>query len=196
MSNANRPHSRTKDLKGVRQQWKRRGLPDTLEGQTVLDIGCWAGGYTKVAMEKGARRAIGVDICRSPQMHDIEFEQLDFMSDAALVLPQVDHVFLMGVLYHTHDPVGLLLRARRLCIHQLWIETAVAKDTNFPLIKCYDDHTNWFKPNKQALFWMLRKAGFEPDYAGEEYQEGRFAVSASPVEVPISRPRGIDWMDL
>ena len=41
-------------------------LPDTLQGQAVLDVGCGSGRYLLHALRRGATRVIGVDL--SPQM--------------------------------------------------------------------------------------------------------------------------------
>jgi len=191
-----RPKARASDIALCRQQWSSRNLPPTLTG-TVMDIGCWAGAYCCVALEKGADHAIGVDICRSPSLLDgFEFRQLDIMSDAALQLPQVEHVFLMGVLYHVHDPVGLLMRVRRLVKEVLWLETAASPDTGQPSISCFNDHTNWFRPNPAAVRWMLQKTGFEPVGQGRYYRSGRFTISAKPVEIPEFKPRADSWMPL
>lgn len=195
---SHRPHTRAKNIPTVQKQWAIRRLPEDLTGQTVMDVGCWAGGFCAVAKDRGATRAIGVDVCRSPGLlPGVEFYQLDFMSDAALQLPQVDHMLLMGVLYHTYDQIGMLLRARQLTRKQIWIETAVSQPTgDFPSIKCYDDHTNWFKPNPAAVRWMLRKTGFEPDYEGEQISANRFVISGTVTDIPKSMPRAVDWMDL
>lgn len=191
------PRARAAHPKAVRDQWQKRGLPDDLTGKTVMDVGCWAGGYCVVAREKGASRAIGVDICRSPKLLDIEFEQMDFMSDTAFQLPQVDVVMLLGVLYHTHDPVGMLMRARRLALEEVWIETAICNPgVQFPQFKTFDDHTNWFRPNPAAVRWMCSKVGLEPVDDGHEWADGRYVLRATVGEIPAHRPRGIDWMDL
>ena len=191
-----KPHARAADLATVRRQWGKRRLPHNLKGKTLLDVGCWAGGYCVVAKEHGAERAIGVDICRSPSLFKgVEFRQLDFMSDTAYQLPQVDIVLLMGVIYHTHDPVGMLMRAQRLARECVYIETAFVKDAKEPVLEMFDDHTNWFCPSKAGLKRMMTRVGLEPTWTNP-LDERRLMACGTVVEAPEHLPRGKVWMDL
>ncbi len=191
-----RPHARAYNLAYIHKAWKKRLLPPEAElaGKSVLDVGCWAGGWAKVAMEKGAGRVMGVDVCRSPELiKDVEFRQLDFMSEAANQLPQFDYVFLFGVLYHTYNPMGMLMQARRFAKEQVFVETAYAAGRRGCVLEVFNDHTNWFKPSTEALLWMMRKAGLAPINSAP-LAEGRIAVSGRVVEPEETLPRGRTWM--
>ena len=49
----------------VRKKWVEISLPKSMKNLTFLDVGCWGGGFVKLAMEKGAKKALGIDIIKS-----------------------------------------------------------------------------------------------------------------------------------
>ncbi len=156
---------RAANLAQIREDWASRLIPEDLKGKTIMDVGCWAGGWAKIALEKGATRAIGVDVCRSPYLCDgIEFRQLDFMSEAANQLPTVDYVFLFGVLYHTYNPIGLLAQARRFAREKVFVETAYAAHRHGRVLEVMGgkDYTNLLRPSCGMVTWMMERVGLLP----------------------------------
>ena len=85
------------------------------KGHSVLDIGCWDGGFSFLAEERGASRVVGLD---SYAVHDGKHEGWDFLHDHFqsraehiwgniydLPRERFDIVLCYGVLYHLSDPL-------------------------------------------------------------------------------------------
>ena len=116
------------DLNGVRTapahflgdyptvKWRRfsRVIPESLEGKSVLDIGCNAGFYAMEMKRRGADRVLGLDT------HDDYLEQARFAAeisglkiefrklsayDVGELRERFDLVIFMGVLYHLRYPL-------------------------------------------------------------------------------------------
>jgi tRNA (mo5U34)-methyltransferase len=90
-------------------------LPESLEGKSVLDIGCNAGFYSVEMKRRGATRVVGIDsddrylaqarlACASLGFEDIEFRNLS-VYDVAALGERFDLVIFMGVLYHLRHPL-------------------------------------------------------------------------------------------
>lgn len=90
-------------------------LPESLEGKSVLDIGCNAGFYSVEMKRRGARRVVGIDsddrylaqarlACAALGFEDIEFRNLS-VYDVAALGERFDLVIFMGVLYHLRHPL-------------------------------------------------------------------------------------------
>jgi len=90
-------------------------LPESLEGKSVLDIGCNAGFYAIEMARRGADRVLGIDSDRRylAQAHlasralgfdRIEWRQCD-VYDVARLGERFDLVIFMGVLYHLRHPL-------------------------------------------------------------------------------------------
>jgi tRNA (mo5U34)-methyltransferase len=90
-------------------------LPESLEGKSVLDIGCNAGFYSVELKRRGATRVVGIDsddrylaqarlACASLGFEDIEFRNLS-VYDVAALGERFDLVIFMGVLYHLRHPL-------------------------------------------------------------------------------------------
>jgi tRNA (mo5U34)-methyltransferase len=99
-----------------RLKWERfaHAIPDTLEGRTVLDIGCNAGFYSLEMKRRGAARVVGVDsderylaqarFAAEVSGLEVEFRQMS-VYDVASLGEQFDVVLFMGVLYHLRHPL-------------------------------------------------------------------------------------------
>ena len=116
------------DLKGVRTapahflgdypnvKWQRfcRIIPESLEGKSVLDIGCNAGFYAMEMKRRGAARVMGLDtddeyleqakFAAGVKGLKIEFRKLSAY-DVGQLGEQFDLVIFMGVLYHLRYPL-------------------------------------------------------------------------------------------
>jgi tRNA (mo5U34)-methyltransferase len=89
-------------------------VPDSLEGMTVLDIGCNAGFYAMEMKRRGAARVLGLDsrdeylaqakfaseVCAL----DVEFRNMS-VYDVGRLNEKFDLVIFMGVLYHLRHPL-------------------------------------------------------------------------------------------
>lgn len=158
------------------------GLPESLAGMTVLDVGAWDGFYSFAAEKRGAKRVLATDsfVWQSPdvgkggfelarrvlksQVEDMEIDVLDLAPEKVGVF---DLVLLLGVLYHMRHPLLALDRVFSVTGKQLILETHVDMlDCPRPAAAFYsgrelnNDPTNWFGPNPLAVKGMLESAGF------------------------------------
>ncbi|MBW7956996.1 MAG: TIGR04290 family methyltransferase [Deltaproteobacteria bacterium] len=97
-------------------KWRKfsHAIPDSLEGATVLDVGCNAGFYSIALKERGASRVLGIDIdelyleqarfAARTRGVDIEFMKKSVYEVAGLK-ERFDIVLFMGVLYHLRHPL-------------------------------------------------------------------------------------------
>jgi tRNA (mo5U34)-methyltransferase len=89
-------------------------VPKSLQGQTVLDIGCNAGFYAMEMKRRGAGRVLGLDsrdeylaqarFAAEVNDLDIEFRNLS-VYDVGKLGETFDLVIFMGVLYHLRHPL-------------------------------------------------------------------------------------------
>ena len=164
------------------QTEQKIGLPESLAGMTVLDVGAWDGFYSFAAEKRGAKRVLATDsfVWQSPdvgkggfelarrvlksQVEDMEIDVLDLSPEKVGVF---DLVLLLGVLYHMRHPLLALDRVFSVTGKQLILETHVDMlDCQRPAAAFYSDRelnndpTNWFGPNPLAVKGMLESAGF------------------------------------
>ncbi len=157
-----------------RNKWERYGLPERMEGRSFLDVGCWEGVNCAEAARRGAEHVVGLDLCTSDALRanvdrwGFEFVQMDILSEKWLELGTYDVVLCSGVLYHVENVVSLLLRLRKVTGGTLVLETATRDlDLEEPvlMLKPGDQDganlSNWWVPNKVAVFELLRLCGFE-----------------------------------
>jgi tRNA (mo5U34)-methyltransferase len=109
--------------------------PNGLEGRSVLDCGCNAGGYLFEAKRKGAGRCFGFDVRehwleqarflgRFLPNDDVEFAQLDLQQLRERNLAPFDVTLFLGLFYHLPDPIAGLRIAADLTRELLVINTA------------------------------------------------------------------------
>ena len=90
-------------------------LPESLAGQSVLDIGCNAGFYSMEMKRRGASRVVGIDsderylaqarfAAETLGYDNIEFRNLS-VYDVGALGERFDLVIFMGVLYHLRHPL-------------------------------------------------------------------------------------------
>lgn len=159
------------------------GLPDHLDGKTVLDIGAWDGFFSFEAERRGAARVLatdsfawqaegwgskaGFELAREvlhSKVEDLTIDVLDLSPDR---VGTFDLVLCLGVLYHMRHPQLALERVFSVTGHQLILETHVDLLTiPRPAIALYTngeldgDRTSWCGPNPAAVEAMLGTAGF------------------------------------
>ncbi|RLA55284.1 MAG: tRNA 5-methoxyuridine(34)/uridine 5-oxyacetic acid(34) synthase CmoB [Gammaproteobacteria bacterium] len=173
------------DLFGVhidtewRSDWKWDRLQhkiDSLEGRTVLDVGCGSGYHCWRMLGDGAAQVIGID---PTPLFVVQFWALQkyLQRDNIWVLPLgiehvppklqcFDTVFSMGVLYHRRSPMDHLQELKD-CLRpggQLVLETLVIEgtlgDTLMPEGRYARMGNVWFLPSTDTLLSWLRKLGF------------------------------------
>jgi len=166
-----------------RRKLAQVGMPESLEGRAVLDIGAWDGFFSFEAERRGAHRVLAVDsFCWSgdgwgtqdgfrlahrvlgSQVEDREMEVMDLSPGD---IGTFDVVLFLGVLYHLKNPQAALERVAGVARDLLILETHVdLLHVGSPAVAFYpgaeldDDPTNWCGPNPAALEWMLREVGF------------------------------------
>ena len=157
-----------------RNKWERYALPEDMTGKSFMDVGCWEGVNCAEAMRRNSKHVVGLDLCTSDGLREnvdkfgFEFVQMDIFSEKWLELDTYDVVVCSGVLYHVENVVSLLLRLRKVTGHLLVLETAT-RDVGIeePLLMLktgdHDDAnlSNWWVPNRSAVFELLRLCGFE-----------------------------------
>ena len=97
-------------------KWRRfaASIPEDLQGQSVLDIGCNAGFYSLEMKRRGADRVLGIDTDEHYLAQarfaagvlglEVAFRQLSVW-DVASLRESFDVVLFMGVLYHLRHPL-------------------------------------------------------------------------------------------
>jgi len=179
------------------------GLPASLVGRTVLDIGAWDGFFSFEAERRGASRVVALDhfcwlqseghpskagfeLARRALRSSVEDVTLDVLELSAERLGLFDVVLFLGVLYHVRHPLLALERVYSVTSDLLILETEVARlGTRRPMMvflpedELGGDPTNWWTPNQAAVVAMLKDVGF---------RDVRVAASRRPA---VSAARGV-----
>ena len=159
------------------------GLPQSLAGKSVLDVGAWDGFYSFEAERRGAARVLATDHCwggagwgtkdgfelarrvLGSQVEDLEVDVLELSPER--VGGSFDIVLFLGVLYHMRHPLLALERVASVTGDLLILETHIerlplrrAAAAFYPSTELNDDPTNWWGPNVRAVEAMLRDVGF------------------------------------
>jgi len=161
----------------------RLGLPATLAGKTVLDIGAWDGFFSFEAERRGASRVVasdqfawhgptwstkaGFELARAALNSRVEDVDIDVMDLSPERVGMFDVVFFLGVLYHLPHPLLALERVASVTRELLILETVVdmagyrrPAAAFYPGRELNGDPTNWWGPNVPAIAGMLNAVGF------------------------------------
>jgi tRNA (mo5U34)-methyltransferase len=114
---------------------QRDVFPNGLEGRSVLDCACNAGGYLYAAKKMGAGRCFGFDVrehwleqsrflSRNLPSEGIEIEQMDLLELPQRKLEPFDVTLFFGIFYHLPDPVAGIRLAADLTRELLVLNTA------------------------------------------------------------------------
>lgn len=166
------------------QELRVAGIPRSLQGRTVLDVGCWDGFFSFWCEQRGAtvtpidsfqhtdfvKSKYGVQLkggegfrvaarCLGSALkpRKREFTQLKGSFDIVLFL---------GVLYHQRNPLLALEHLSRLTRECAVVETHYLKGENCPILQFYpgsslnSDPTNCWGPSLSCVELMLRDVGF------------------------------------
>jgi tRNA (mo5U34)-methyltransferase len=154
------------------------GVPASLDGASVLDVGTTNGGAAFIAESRGAARVVAVDIYDADRFGFDEISKaldsrVEFVRASVYQLPellrqQFDVVLFLGVLYHLRHPLLALDSLRRLTGDVLYLETAVSGDVPDPPQASFfrrdelnADSSNWFAPNIACLTDWVASSGFD-----------------------------------
>jgi tRNA (mo5U34)-methyltransferase len=164
----------------------RIGLPASLAGRSVLDIGAWDGFFSFEAERRGATRVVaadyyswrgvgwgttngkaGFELARTALGSKVEDIEIDVMDLAPERVGTFDVVLFLGVLYHLRHPLLALERVASVARDLLILETVVdMMGVSRPAMAFYpgrelnNDPTNWWGPNVAAVEGMLQTVGF------------------------------------
>ena len=104
---------------------------------TVLDIACNEGYFLFEMLRRGARYGIGIEgreenlakaefIKERLRFANCEFRQADVLTTEYETEPQ-DVVFLLGIIYHVENPIGLIRKAAAAAKQFLFVETQLCR---------------------------------------------------------------------
>jgi tRNA (mo5U34)-methyltransferase len=164
----------------------RLGLPGSLAGKTVLDVGAWDGFFSFEAERRGAKRVLATDSYSWNGSHDwgdkrgfnlarqvlnskVEDQDIDVLDlSPERVGGTFDVVLFLGVLYHMKHPMLAVERVASVTREMVVLETVVDMlSCRRPAMAFYvsdelgHDVTNWCGPNPGAVIGMLKVAGFK-----------------------------------
>jgi len=162
-----------------RSDWKwDRVLPhiSSLEGRTILDVGCGSGYHMWRMLGAGASMVVGIDpmqlfLCQFEAVRKLlgDDQRAHLLPVGIEQLPALnafDTVFSMGVLYHRRSPLDHLWQLKNQLVSggELVLETLVIEgDENAVLVpgERYAQMRNvYFLPSAAALKQWLEKCGF------------------------------------
>lgn len=162
----------------------RAQLPQSLQGQTVLDIGAWDGFFSFECERRGAARVVAADhfswhgtgwgtkagflLAREALGSRVEDIDIDVMDLSPERVGMFDVVLFLGVLYHLRHPYLALERVASVTRRHLILETVVdlvgfsrPAMAFYPGNELNNDPTNWWGPNVPAVQAMLATLGFK-----------------------------------
>ena len=164
------------------------GLPIDMSGMTVLDIGAWDGFYSFACEQRGAIVTAsdkcvwqGMDLGNGHKPSDdgFDFAHKHLKSNVKKLVASVeeldpdvhgkfDVVLMLGVIYHSTDPIGYLKKAMDMSNNIVCIETHVdMMNVNYPAARYYigselnNDDTNYWGPNALAVRGMMTDLGYK-----------------------------------
>ena len=164
-----------------RSDWKWERIKPhiaTLEGQSVLDIGCGNGYHCFRMLDENPRFVLGIDPSQkylaqfSIIQNYLNQNKCQFLPLGVEGLPLdmenqgFDRIFCMGVLYHRKDPISLLYHIKNLLAlnGQLILETLVIDGDETALLMPENRYAQmrnvWFLPSTKMLELWLRRCGF------------------------------------
>lgn len=162
------------DFPNIKFQQINSALPASLEGATVLDIGCNAGFYSIEMKRRGARRVLGIDVddrylsqarfAAETLDLDIEFEKRSVYT-VDEIPGQFDYVFFMGVFYHLRYPLFTLDKVVKKVRGQLVFQTMIRGSESVRQWK--EDYPFWTKdifhhPDFPAMYFIEKSYSHDP----------------------------------
>lgn len=169
--------------------WSMYHLPDSLDGQRVLDIGAWEGQFSFEAERRGARSVVALDRWNAPDAgsggygsDNFDFAHSALNSKVRKVTGDIYHladalgetiagfdvILCLQVLYHLQHPILGLEQLRRFCPHgsvylETWCDAEWLHEPAmifYPGAELANDPTNWWGPNILCVQSMAASVGF------------------------------------
>jgi tRNA (mo5U34)-methyltransferase len=176
----------TRGIDNTPERLARVRLPESLSGQSVLDIGAWDGFFSFEAERRRASRVVATDhyawhglgwgtgegkaafqLAREVLGSRVEDVDVDVMDLSPERVGSFNVVLFLGVLYHLPNPMLALERVASVTEDLLILETVVdmvgvrrPAAAFYPGRELSGDPTNWWGPNHAAVEGMLHSVGF------------------------------------
>ncbi|MBW3614197.1 MAG: class I SAM-dependent methyltransferase [Actinobacteria bacterium] len=149
-----------------------------VEGATVLDVGCGAGGLAPLLRERGARRIVGVEVsdlaidaakvCDEVHRGSVEevLQNIDESFDFVITADVLEHLVdpwsvLRELRPHVKQGGSLLVSIPNVSHLTVLLQLLFRRDWRFDDAGIFDrTHLRWF--GRHTLNQMLDEAGFEP----------------------------------
>ena len=155
----------------------------TLEGQSVLDIGCNCGFWAIQAVRAGAKKVVGIDasVKNIEQANfiknligfddHISYHVMDVYEIETSDLESFDIVLFLGLLYHLDKPIHALQQLSKVTRKIAIIDTHVIPESK-PMLEILEDTSDeqnklngiCFYPSVSAIYMMVRHVGFDQIY--------------------------------
>jgi tRNA (mo5U34)-methyltransferase len=157
-------------------------LGGSLQGRSVLEIGCNAGFWSIQARRAGARSVLGLDfgprnIEQASFIRDVigldalEYRVMNAYEVSKEALGEFDVTFFLGLLYHVDKPIEALERLYAVTREVAVIDTTVARSDvpdGVPMLRLQDDFVHdqnasnriALVPSKAAVPLLLKHVGF------------------------------------
>lgn len=183
--------------------WDDQGLPDSVDGQTVLDVGAAEGYFSFEAERRGAKKVVAVDQWTDPKslgttasiiptwsrhFHDVHvmLSSKVIPVDCSIYDFSWDHKFdtviFSQVLYHLEHPVLGIEKIREYTAGKCYFESLITSGNeqlphmvmNRDPMLIHDSSTIWI-PSRTCLLAMLNMCSFsvEREVFNREVPEGR-----------------------
>jgi 2-polyprenyl-3-methyl-5-hydroxy-6-metoxy-1,4-benzoquinol methylase len=126
-------------------------FPNSLEGKSVLDVGCALGYMCFEAEQLGAKRIVGYDlkekrfegakILKDIKSSNVEFHLADIFAET--IAEKFDLVLFLNVIHHVPEPIKALRKLAQLTQEKLIIEFPTLNDIKFKkTISKFDESIN------------------------------------------------------
>lgn len=155
-------------------------FPGGLNGRSMLDCACNAGGYLFAAASRGAGRCFGFDVrdhwiaqarflARHLPSDGLEFTTMDLAALPSLGLEPFDITLFMGIFYHLPDPVAGLRIAADHTRELLVLNTSLGAGGGDSLVLSLESDTHvmsgvhrlaWLPTSQRVLREILAWCGF------------------------------------
>lgn len=150
-----------------------KAFPESFAGKDVLDLGCNAGFFSFVAVERGANYVCGVDanekyIAQAKFANEVRGDTIDFRVLPIQNLQSLNRTFditlCIGLLYHISDLYGAIKNIAAVTKDMVIVESAIYPDNDeTPLIRVAAQEVRLpglWHPNLAAYEALFKLAGF------------------------------------
>ncbi len=162
----------------------------SLQGKSVIDVACNAGGFSFEAAKLGAERVLGIDVAdryidqanfikRALGLDQVEFKKMYVEDCSEQNIGMFDIAFCFGILYHLENVVLAMKKLSSVTREIMIVDASVIQTPfsrkalwkmNVPRVVDSDDKSTtalWrteercqFKPNAKAVIELLKFLGF------------------------------------